>query len=184
MQDNDFRYRGKVAAVEHHYYLVGPIGDAEDYLDLCVALEEAVEGDTFHIHINTVGGDLATVAQIIHHMRKTKAYIVTHAEGQVFSGGSLIFFCGHALNVGELSEFLAHCPSGGTGGKVGDIVDSAQHLRAYTADFYTNVYTPFYSEAEIKKVLRGKELYETAAQMEGRLIKAKKFFEEEEVVED
>lgn len=185
MQDSDFsRYQAKVSSIDHHYYLVGEIGEPEEYLDLFAGLREAQQGDVFHIHINTPGGLFCTAAQIIHHMRHSKAYIHTYAEGKVISGGSLVFFSGHALHVGELSEFLAHAPHGADYGKVADVLGHSQHKMAYAKDFYDSVYKPFYSDEEVEQILNGKELWETASQVEKRLIEAKKFFEEEDVAED
>lgn len=176
---NPDTYRPQVENISHHFYLVNEIGDADDYLDLFEALNSASKTDKIHIHINTPGGDLSTVAQILHHMYSTDGYVITHGEGMVASGGSLIFFAGHSLDVGPFSEYLAHGPHGFDGGKLRDRVDAHKHHSAYVKQLYTEVYSPFYSAAEIKKILNGKEHYETAAQMEQRLLKAKEYFEKE-----
>lgn len=166
------KYRPRVETVEHRFFLVGEIGEAEDYLDLFEALADAREEETVHIHINTVGGNLSTVAQILHHIQRTKAGVVTHAEGQVASGGSLIFFSGHSLDVGDFSEFLAHGPHGLDGGKLQDRLDGGKHLKAYVKSLYQKAYEPFYSKREIENILRGKEHYETAEQVIARLQRA------------
>lgn len=152
-----------------HYDLVGEIGDAVNYTELLDALRSATEDDVVHIHINTPGGDLSTVAQILHNIALCEGTVVTEAEGQVASGGSLIFFSGDSLIVGPFSEFLAHSPAGGQFGKVYDQLDGGKHLEAYAKGLYETAYTPFYSKKEINAILRGKELYETAAQVEARL---------------
>jgi hypothetical protein len=106
MQPNRDLYRAAAKAVNHRFFLVDVIENVDDYLDLLEALADATEEDTIDIHINSPGGDLAIVAQIVHHMTRTKGLVITHAEGEVCSGGSLIFFSGHQLDVGDFSEFL------------------------------------------------------------------------------
>lgn len=162
----------RAVSVIHEFDLMDEIGAPEDYLELFDALRSASKEDVINIHINTPGGDLSTVAQIIHNIYTTEAKVVTIAEGQVFSGGSLVFFAGHELVVGQFSEFLAHSPHGYERGKVNDRVDAGKHLSDYTKGFYEEIYTPFYSKAEIRAILRGKEHYETSEQMQKRLMKA------------
>ena len=170
--DNRYpRLSVKPAAVEYHYDLAGEIEEPDGYLDLLDALREAGEHDTVHIHINTPGGDLATVAQILDGIENCKGEVYTYAEGQVMSGGSLIFFKGDGLAVGKYAEFLAHGPRGGAGGKVQDHVDASKHNQQYVKELYEDVYSPFYTKAEIRSILRGKELYETAKQVEARVKK-------------
>lgn len=170
--DNRYpRLSVKPSAVEYHYDLVGEIGDAENYLDLLDALREAGEQDTVHIHINTPGGDLATVAQILDGMENCKGEVYTYAEGQVASGGSIIFFKGDGLAVGKYAEFLSHSPHGGMYGKAQDNADAVKHNQQYVKELYEDVYSPFYTKAEIRSILRGKELYETAKQVEARVKK-------------
>ena len=179
MQGNRDLYRAAAKAVNHRFFLVDVIENVDDYLDLLEALADATEEDTIDIHINSPGGDLAIVAQIVHHMTRTKGLVVTHAEGEVCSGGSLIFFSGHQLDVGDFSEFLAHGPHGYAGGKLQDRLDGGKHTKEYVRNFYEKVYGPFYSKAEINAILRGKEHYETADQMNKRLEKALEKMEKE-----
>lgn len=155
--------------IEYHFDLVGEIEFYDEYLELLDALREAQEDDTVHIHINTPGGDLAIVAQILHNIEECKGTVVTHAEGEVKSGGSLIFFKGDQLHVGEFSEFLAHGPHGGFGGKLADNVEASKHTTEYVRKLYTDVYADFYSPREIRAILKGKELYETSQQVNERL---------------
>ena len=155
--------------VDYHFDLVDVIEDYDEYIELLDALREAQEDDTVHIHINTPGGDLSIVAQILHNIDVCRGTVVTHAEGEVKSGGSLIFFKGDQLVVGEYAEFLAHAPHGGIGGKLPDQLDANKHTSEYVRKLYTDVYSDFYSKREIQSVLRGKELYETSEQVTKRL---------------
>lgn len=160
-------------AVEYHFDLIGPIEEYDEYLELIDALREATENDEVHIHINTPGGDLSIVAQILHNIEACNGTVVTHAEGEVSSGGSIIFFKGDQLIVGPYAEFLAHGPHGGRGGKVQDQVDGAKHTAAYVKELYHDVYGDFYSVTEINRILKGKEHYETAKEVMSRLEKAR-----------
>lgn len=161
--------RVRPKSLVYHYDLVGEIGEAIEHTELVDALREATGEDVVHIHINTPGGNLSTVAQILHNIALCEGTVITEAEGQVASGGSLIFFSGHQLIVGPFSEFLAHSPAGGQFGKVYDQLDGGKHLEAYAKGLYETAYTPFYTKKEINAILRGKELYETAPQVEARL---------------
>lgn len=159
-------------AVEYHFDLMDEIAVPEDYVELLDALREASEDDEVHIHINTPGGDLSIVAQILHNIEICNGTVVTHAEGDVASGGSLIFFKGDQLIVGPYAEFLAHGPSGRRGGKVQDQLEGVKHTAAYVKDLYHDVYGDFYSATEINRILKGKEHYETAKEVKARLEKA------------
>ena len=152
-------YRVRARGIEHDFYISKEIGAPEDYIDLLDCLFKAGPEDTITIHINTPGGRLDTVVQINHAIQCTQAFVVTSAEGDVASGGSLLFFSGHGFMVSDHSLFLLHDAHGGFAGKGSDNIKTAMALNKQVASLYNAVYTPFFGEEVVDKVLNGSEEY-------------------------
>lgn len=155
-----------------HHYLTGLIGEPDDFIGLLTDLETASPQDIIYIHINSQGGSLETVAQILHAMENTQGQVVTSAEGVVASGASLVFFAGHGLAVGTYGYFLLHDGATTEFGKVSDNYDAAKASKEWISKIYHKVYSPFFKKKEIKKVLNGKEWYLSSEEVEARIQKA------------
>lgn len=170
-------------SLTYHYYISDEIGPPGDYLDLLQVLRAATTNDVVTIHLNTVGGRLDTTVQIIQAIRDSEATVLGSAEGNVYSGGSLIFFSCHALFVSPLSHFLVHSGYGGGDGKLKDNLDSAKSNFEYLASVYKDVYQPFFREDEVEEVLKGKEHYLTADEVLERIEYVAEQNQEEEYVQ-
>lgn len=142
-----------------HHYIVGEIGAAEDYMELLADLAQASPEDVIYLHLNTPGGDLMTCCQIIHAIEECRAPVVTSAEGTVASGGSLLFFSGTGFIVGDLSTFLLHDGSGGVYGKVNENLKAAKASTEHLKRVYEHAYGRFFTKKEIKKILKGGDMY-------------------------
>ena len=102
-QDRDY-WRTHSQGTAHHFYIVGDLEEADEYIDLIDMLYKAGPEDTIIMHINTGGGLLDTAVHIIHAMKGCQATIVTCADGACYSAGSLILFSGDMISVGEFCE--------------------------------------------------------------------------------
>lgn len=173
--------RGEVAAVDYHFYINGMIEEAEDYLELIDTLFRAKGTETIYIHLNTPGGSLTTTMQILNAMRASEATVVTIADGEVASAGSLILFTGQHVGVHDFSYVMMHDGSSGNVGKFNENVKAAMFNSQLLRKIYEEVYSPFFSKEEINAVLDGKDMWLTAEEVTERL--AKKVEQEEEVDE-
>lgn len=155
-----------------HHYLTGLIGEPDEFIGLLTDLETASPQDIIYIHINSQGGSLETVAQILHAMDSTQGQVVTSAEGVVASGASLVFFAGHGLAVGPYGYFLLHDGATTEFGKVSDNYDAAVASKEWIKKIYHKIYSPFFKKKEINKVLKGKEWYLSSEEVASRIEKA------------
>ena len=169
--------RAQVNVITYHFYIHGEIGDSDEYVDLLDTLYTAGETDIIMIHLNTPGGYLNTAVEIIHAIAQCKATVITCADGQVASAGSLIFFAGHTFLIGEFCEVMLHDGSGGNIGKINENLKSAEFTAQRLSHIYHTVYGRFFEHSEVEAVLDGKDLYLNSTEVEMLLEAA---FEEEE----
>jgi len=158
--------RAQVNVITYHFYIHGEIGDSEEYVDLLDTLYTSSETDVIMIHLNTPGGYLNTAVEIIHAIAQCKATVITCADGQVASAGSLIFFAGHTFLIGEFCEVMLHDGSGGNIGKINENLKSAQFTADRLAHIYQTVYGRFFSPVEVEEILNGKDLYLNSSEVE------------------
>ena len=158
--------RAQVNVITYHFYIHGEIGDSDEYVDLLDTLYTAGETDIIMIHLNTPGGYLNTAVEIIHAIAQCKATVITCADGQVASAGSLIFFAGHTFLIGEFCEVMLHDGSGGNIGKINENLKSAEFTAKRLSHIYHTVYGRFFSEEEVQSVLDGRDLYLTSEEVE------------------
>lgn len=158
--------RAQVNVITYHFYIHGEIGDSEEYVDLLDTLYTSGETDVIMIHLNTPGGYLNTAVEIIHAIAQCKATVITCADGQVASAGSLIFFAGHTFLIGEFCEVMLHDGSGGNIGKINENLKSAQFTADRLAHIYHTVYGRFFSPVEVEEILNGKDLYLNSSEVE------------------
>jgi ATP-dependent protease ClpP protease subunit len=154
----------------HNFYIYGPVSsDINEYVDMITIMDIAEEGDEVHLFLNTPGGDLDTTISIIHAMLRTKATVVTHADGQVASAGTILFFAGQSYVVSPYCHFMCHDGSSFTGGKLNENLKSAVASSNLIRKLYFDVYYPFFVEEEIEDILNGGDLYLDSEELLERL---------------
>jgi len=158
--------RAQVNVVTYHFYIHGEIGDSDEYVDLLDTLYTASESDIIMIHLNTPGGYLNTAVEIIHAIAQCSGTVVTCADGQVASAGSLLFFSGHTFIIGEFCEVMLHDGSGGNIGKINENLKSAEFTAKRLSHIYHTVYGRFFEYDEVEKILDGKDLYLNSTEVE------------------
>ena len=95
------------------FYIYGDIGEVDQYIDLIHALDTASEDQIIHLRIATCGGYVDSAVAILNSIARSKATIVTHADSNVQSAGTLIFLAGNQFKLYPHSNFMFHhCSSG------------------------------------------------------------------------
>ena len=144
----------------HNFYIYGPVSsDINEYVDMITIMDIAEEGDEVHLFLNTPGGDLDTTISIIHAMLRTKATVITHADGHVASAGTILFFAGQSYVVSPYCHLLLHDGSSGNIGKLNENLKSAVAASNLIRKLYFDVYYPFFTEEEIEGILDGGDHY-------------------------
>jgi ATP-dependent protease ClpP protease subunit len=101
---------------------------------LCRLLELARETDTCHIHLACPGGSVVLMGRIISAINRTKAKVITYAEGGVASAATAIWAAGHERHIRPGSYFMQHMSSQLLAGKTTDISAKAIFAVNYITD--------------------------------------------------
>lgn len=166
----------------HNFYLYGSIAsESDEYVDMITTLDYADEGDTINIYINTPGGDLDTTVSIIHAMMRSKANVVSHADGRVASAGTLIFFAAKSFVVYPYAGTMFHDASSIIGGKANENLKSAQATVDLIRKICMDLYVPYFSEDEVNTILAGGDYYCDADELYQRVIDGVKIIRESEL---
>lgn len=144
---------------QHAFYLYGNIGEPSEYVGMVKDIRDASPDDLIYIYLNTDGGNLATCIQLINVMRESKAPIITQIDGHAYSAGALIFLAGHGKQVHKHSEIMFHSFSAGIGGKGHEMISSINAMATIYASLCEDVCSPFMSDREIQRMLKGEDFY-------------------------
>ena len=124
----------KPGVFDHHIYIYSCLdffkwGNAIDaFVDL---LDDATDRDTAHIHLITPGGAVILMGRLISAMDRSKAHVITYAEGMVASAGTAIWASGHERRIEPGACFMQHMSSQGLVGKTTKIVMRAEFCKRY-----------------------------------------------------
>lgn len=175
--------RKEMVSTLYEYYLVGEIGEADQYLDLVDALRSAGENDQFIIRFNSGGGLLSTGDMIINAIKDTQAHVHGYIEHSCGSMATMLFLACHSWSLSESAEFFVHSASGGTVGKEHENYASVMFARKKLHKMVKNRYAGFLTEQEIENVLNGQDYYfdvdEIADRLDTYTEHHQKLFEEE-----
>lgn len=166
----EIQQRSLPTSATHNFYLFSVIDDLQEYVDLIMTLDYAQENDIINIYINSPGGNLTTAISIVHAMMRSQANIICHADGEVASAATLIFFAGHMYVVYPYSHAMFHDASGGVGNQ--KLNENMKRIHA-TSDLIEkmafDLYCPVFSEEEVIEILEGKDYYCSAEELYDRI---------------
>lgn len=160
LEDTSTKHIVYPAAIVHDFYIYDEIKGLGDHIELITALNTANDNEIVNIFLNTPGGDLMTTISIIHAMNRTNAQVWAHADGDVSSAGTLIFFSAENKVVNPYCTMLIHDASMGFGG--GKFSESIKYMAAMNnlLDKIANdVYIPYFTQEEVSDILSGHDYY-------------------------
>lgn len=143
-------------------YITGSIEDPFNYNEVCHVLEQAAEGETAILHINTYGGHIDSAFKIIASIKRSKAKVVARLTGTVASAGTIIALSCHDLEVEDFTHFMIHNYSTGTQGKGHEIMEYVNFNDKDLKKTFTTLYSGFLTTREINEVIKGKDMWLTA----------------------
>jgi ATP-dependent protease ClpP protease subunit len=168
----------------HEFYLSGEIESSENYISWFDTIRHAGESDIVKIYINSPGGDVFTAVQFMRALQETSASIVVSVEGLCASAATMIMLAADSYEVSEHTMFMFHTYSGGSIGKGHEMHSQIEHERVWSVKLITDVYKHFLTDAEIKRVIDGADLWMSGDEVIERLKKRKELFETEEKAEE
>lgn len=156
----------------YEYPIKGEITDPIDYEELVNMLRSACENDIVRLSINTEGGNLHTVQELVEEIYQSHALVACSVYGECCSGGTMLALACASMDdydITDNSSWLFHNASWGTGGKAQDVEDSVDHSRILFRRVMKQHYSDFLTEDEIEEVIRGKQLWMFGDEVKERL---------------
>lgn len=171
-----------------HYQIqvLGPIQDAEHYLEELETIRNANECDVINLQLNTPGGDLYTGAQFRSVLKACNAPTVAHLESGCHSAGTILALSCDDLVVHDDAFMLVHNYSGGAYGKGDDLVKYVAETDKWIKQLMRTTYKYFLTDEEIENVIfRNFDIYLNATDIRKRWedVQAGRELEEEEALE-
>lgn len=170
-----FMEPNKLFVTEYHdhlrfdYYLVGEIGNPEDYIELCHALRSSAPADEFFIRFNSGGGQVRSGNQILNAIHECPAITIGFIEHDCGSMCTFLFLACDTWGVSKYAEFFSHTVSGGNFGKESETFEASQFLRRQTHKRVREEYQNFLTPDEIDSLLKGSDYYFNADEILERL---------------
>lgn len=128
-----------------HVIYIDDLSWLEDHQDRLQVIRQATPDDSIRIVINSPGGCVNIAMAYISAIRESQAEVITHAEGQVCSAGTVLWLASKDRSVSPLTVFMFHNYQGGA---IGDganmysqIVFEKQYFDRLIDKFYTGVLT-------------------------------------------
>lgn len=155
--------------VRYDYYLMGVIGDPDEYVEVCHALRTCTPGDEFFFRINSEGGQVRSGNMLINAINECQGTVIGFIEGNCGSMATFVFLSCHTWGVSKYAEFFCHTVSSGSFGKEPETFEAAQFLRKQTHKRIKEEYNSFLTQEEIESVLKGSDIYLDSDQIMERL---------------
>lgn len=168
------RYERQVPISQISYYLCGEIRDAHYYTELFYTLRTASATDLIYLHLNSSGGDFNTGLQIINNICASDAHVVTVLEARAYSMAALIFLSGDELVVHDNCQLMFHTYSGIFSGKGNEQQAEGLAVSRWFEKAMNRICTPFLSEAEIGKILKGSDVWMDSDEIHRRLMRMRR----------
>jgi ATP-dependent protease ClpP protease subunit len=138
------------------------------FREIIRALENAQEGDTATLKVNSPGGRTdsaqAVYVALLETKARTKAKIINAA-----SSGSIVSMACDEIQTTPFCTMMIHNASAGTQGKVGDMAAASSHYREHFKAWFNQLYDNFLSPDEITDVSKGQEFYLKESDIKSRL---------------
>lgn len=143
---------------EYNLYLHGAIGEADEMMEHYSVYHSAGPQDLIRLWLVSPGGDLATGSEYAAHMEECKAPIIgIVGMGTASMATALAMKCDD-LEISDMSTFLVHGFSYGTGGTESSVYNQAVFNKKLNERWVRNTYTGFLTEQEIVDTLRGVDI--------------------------
>lgn len=155
--------------INYYEYYLGDLTDRTDHLDLVKALRASNEGDTCRIYINSNGGLTSSAVQIRTAILESMAHVITRAEGDCCSAGTMVLLSGHEIEIVPNTVFMVHEASFGYYGKQFENKSFVDYYHDLNKTMLEDIYKGFLTEEEMERVLRGEDLWIRESSYEERL---------------
>lgn len=168
------RYEQQLPVRQVSYYICGEILEPQYYTELFNTLRSAGETDLIYLHLNSSGGDFNTGLQIINNILASNARVVTILEARAYSMAAMIFLCGDELIVHDNCQLMFHIYSGIFAGKGNEQQAEIMAVGSWFEKVMTRLTSPFLTDAEIRSILKGVDVWMDSDEIRHRLQRLKR----------
>lgn len=131
----------------------------EDHQERLQLIRMATPDDSIRIVINSPGGVVSIAMAYVNAMAESAASIVTHAEGQVCSAGTVLWLAGKERTVSPLTVFMFHNYQGGTYGDGANMHSQIMFEKIYFDRLIDRFYGDVLTEEEIQRIRGGGQVW-------------------------
>lgn len=160
----------EVKGTQHTFYLTGPIGAPDEYVELCNTLRTASPQDEVVIRINSRGGFVSSERMIVNAINESQATVKGFIEYDCMSAATGIFLACHQHAWAQHIQFMAHCSWWGSIGKNPDIKSQTEFGIQQMEEEIVTTYSGMFNEEEIRQLNEGKEFWLGSKELEQRMI--------------
>ena len=149
-------------------YILKGVEAPEHFAEVISVIDNAMDGDTIIIKLNTPGGSFDSAMMLRDAIKSSRATVLAECVGSVASAGTFIALACAGLYIAPFCEFMIHNYSGGVYGKGNELEAQANFAIPHLKSVCYEVYDMFLTKKEIKKVIKGHDMYMTKAEVEER----------------
>lgn len=144
----------------HDYVIyIDDLSWLEDHQERLQLIRMATPDDSIRIVINSPGGVVSIAMAYVNAMAESAANIVTHAEGNVCSAGTVLWLAGEERTVSPLTMFMFHNYQGGTWGDGANMHSQIIFEKAYFERLVERFYGNVLTEEEINRIKGGGQVW-------------------------
>ena len=131
----------------------------EDHQERLQLIRMATPDDSIRIVINSPGGVVSIAMAYVSAMAESAANIVTHAEGNVCSAGTILWLAGEERTVSPLTMFMFHNYQGGTYGDGANMHSQIIFEKEYFDRLISRFYDGVLTDEEINRIKGGGQVW-------------------------
>lgn len=181
--EDDSEYLGYFEQHQQSTCLIIPIDEDFDesryYRNVVDRIEQLEEGDLIRFKIDSCGGHLSGLIQLLTAIENTDANVIAEVIGECHSAASILALSCPNIKVYPYANMMVHFASFGSAGKGDDVKSHTDFNHAYCRKLFTKAYRGFLTDNELEQMLIGKEFWFDADEILRRLDARNKFAEKE-----
>lgn len=181
--EDDDQFLGYFEQYSRSTCIVIPVDEDFDepryYRNIVDKLEQLEEGDMARFKIDSSGGYLTGLVQLLTAIENTDATVVSEIIGECHSAASVLALSCPNIKVFPYSSMMLHFASFGMVGKGGDVKSYTDFTHEYCKKLFTKAYRGFLTDKELDELWLGKEFWFNSDEIIRRLEERNKFAQKE-----
>lgn len=164
---NSFGFRGVGGAnlftypvhSHDHVIYIDDLEWSEDHQDRLQVIRMASPDDHIRVIINSPGGLVSLAMAYVSAISESAATVVTHAEGNVCSAGTILWLASKERTVSPLTSFMFHNYQGGTFGDGANMYSQISFHKQYFDRLMETFYKGVLTETEFATIKGGGQVW-------------------------